>query len=294
MLGENSHIADQQLLLAADGELSARSAAQVRAHLAACWHCRARMSEIQQGIADFARVHRQTLDPQLPPVAGSRALLGARMAELSIKSDIGSWRRFFQLRSIVNAPALICVAILFAALIGKWSVRPESHATDLAVAAFDRSAEPDPSLTPGRARPISVAESCAMPHEQVIREVPAALRNKILQQYGIANARAAEYEIDYLIAPGLGGEEDIQNLWPEPYTAATWNAHVKDALEEQLHQMVCAGTLDLPTAQRDIATDWIAAYKKYFRTDTPHALGSDRWPAYSFASFHFQTPHSGV
>jgi hypothetical protein len=33
--------------------------------------------------------------------------------------------------------------------------------------------------------------------------------------------------------------------------------------------MVCAGKLDLSTAQREIATDWIAAYKKYFHTDRP-------------------------
>ena len=33
--------------------------------------------------------------------------------------------------------------------------------------------------------------------------------------------------------------------------------------------MVCAGKVDLSTAQNDIATDWIAAYKKYFRTDAP-------------------------
>jgi hypothetical protein len=38
--------------------------------------------------------------------------------------------------------------------------------------------------------------------------------------------------------------------------------------------MVCAGKVDLPTAQNDIATDWIAAYKKYFHTDTPLTLRS--------------------
>jgi hypothetical protein len=27
--------------------------------------------------------------------------------------------------------------------------------------------------------------------------------------------------------------------------------------------MVCAGDIDLPTAQKAIASDWIAAYKKY-------------------------------
>ena len=49
---------------------------------------------------------------------------------------------------------------------------------------------------------------------------------------------------------------------------------MKDALEEHLHQMVCSGQLDLSTAQRDIATDWIAAYKKYFHTDRPLSLRS--------------------
>jgi hypothetical protein len=33
--------------------------------------------------------------------------------------------------------------------------------------------------------------------------------------------------------------------------------------------MVCDGSLDLTEAQRQIAADWIAAYKKYFHTDTP-------------------------
>ena len=83
-----------------------------------------------------------------------------------------------------------------------------------------------------------------------------------------------DYEVDYLIAPGLGGAEDIHNLWPEPYTSRAWNAHIKDTLEERLHQLVCDGELDLPTAQRDIATDWIVAYKKYFHTDRPLALRS--------------------
>ena len=53
-----------------------------------------------------------------------------------------------------------------------------------------------------------------------------------------------------------------------PYSAV-WNARVKDALEEHLHEMVCAGELTLPAAQRDISKDWIATYKRYFHTDRP-------------------------
>ncbi len=114
-----------------------------------------------------------------------------------------------------------------------------------------------------------------MPHEEVVSEVSPSLRQQVFREYGIVNARPEDYEIDYLIAPGLGGVEDVHNLWPEPSTSRTWNAHVKDALEEHLHEMVCAGKVDLSTAQRDIATDWIKAYKKYFHTDTPLSVRSD-------------------
>ena len=48
-----------------------------------------------------------------------------------------------------------------------------------------------------------------------------------------------------------------------------WNALVKDELERLLPSLVCSGRLDLATAQRDMATDWIAAYRKYFRTSEP-------------------------
>jgi hypothetical protein len=115
-----------------------------------------------------------------------------------------------------------------------------------------------------------------MPHEEVVLDVPAQLSSAVFKEYGISGAHPADYEIDYLIAPGLGGTEDIHNLWPEPYTSAAWNAHVKDSLEEYLHESVCAGKLDLRTAQSDISHDWIAAYKKYFHTDKPLPEASTR------------------
>jgi hypothetical protein len=275
MLSEDLHLSDQELLLAADGELPTGRAAQVHAHLAACWSCRARMAEIEGTIADFARAHRQTLDPQLPPIAGPRALLRTQLAELASKREASSWRGLFQFTSVARAAALICLAVLVAAVVGKLllerSGRPTAGST---VSSPERGAEPDPSLTPGATRRVAISDVCSMAHEEVVGEVSTSLRQEVLQKYGIVNAQAIDYEIDYLIAPGLGGAEDIRNLWPEPYTARRWNAHVKDALEERLHEMVCGGELDLSTAQRDIATDWIAAYKKYFHTDRPLSLHS--------------------
>ena len=276
MLTGGFHLTDQDLLLAADGELPTRRAAQVGAHLAACWDCRARMGEIEGTIADFARVHRQTLDPQLPPTAGPRALLRAQLAELEAEPNSAPWWYFFHIPSAALAAACICVAFFIAAAGGKLLFRhfiPRGGIS--AVVPFERGTIPNRNLTPGATRAVTIGDVCSMAHEEVVRAVPTPLRQEIFQEYGIVNARADDYEIDYLIAPGLGGTEDIHNLWPESYTSPTWNAHVKDALEEHLHQMVCAGKVDLSAAQHDIAADWIAAYKKYFHTDRPLALSSD-------------------
>jgi hypothetical protein len=276
MLSEDPHPSEQELLLAADGELPNRRTTQVHAHLAACWDCRARMAEIEGTIADFARAYRETLNPQLPPIAGPRALLKAQLAELASKRDAG-WRRWsLQFTPATRAAAFLCVAVFIAAVVGRSLFqRSTQRGTDSIVGSFEREAVPDSSLTPGATRRVTIGDVCSMAHEEVVGEVSMSLRQEVFQEYGIVNARANDYEIDYLVAPGLGGVEDIHNLWPEPYTSRTWNAYVKDALEERLHQMVCAGKLDLPTAQRDIATDWIAAYKKYFHTDKPLSLHSN-------------------
>jgi hypothetical protein len=268
--GKEFHVADEELLLAADGELPAHRAAQVRAHLAACWHCRARMAEIEGTIADFARTYRQTLDSKLPPIDGPRALLRAQLAQLAARPQAGSWRRFLQFTSPAPAAVCACVLFLFVAVAAKLLVQ-HSALLRKNSAPVAYGTVPNPSLTPGATRTVTVSDVCSMAHEEVVRDVPASLRQEIFREYGIASPRAGDYEIDYLITPGLGGADDIHNLWPEPYRSPAWNARAKDALEEHLHQLVCAGSVDLPTAQRDIATNWIAAYKKYFHTDKPVA-----------------------
>jgi hypothetical protein len=99
--------------------------------------------------------------------------------------------------------------------------------------------------------------------------IPAARAQQAFDAYRVTDRSPNRYEVDYLITPELGGLEDIRNVWPEPYTGTVWNSHVKDALEDYLHQLVCGRTLDLATAQHEIATDWVSAYKKYFRTSQP-------------------------
>jgi len=75
--------------------------------------------------------------------------------------------------------------------------------------------------------------------------------------------KSGGFEEDHLISLELGGSpSDPKNLWPEPYASSS-GARVKDRLENALHALVCNGSIPLKTAQKEIATNWYAAYVKY-------------------------------
>jgi hypothetical protein len=261
---EHSHLSDQQMLQDVDGELSAHDEKLVRAHLGTCWKCRARQQELENAIADFIRLYQSENDAKLPPAAGSRALLKARLNELSATEPVQrrSWfvlpRRF----AWALAAAVCCVLVLGLFFIRSSSAQ-QSQSPRWAVVSI-----PDSTLTPGAALLVSRGAVCAQTNTKN-KAVPVALQRKVFEEYGLTGAEPRAYEVDYLVTPALGGADDIHNLWPHSYSATVWNAHVKDALEDRLREMVCDGSLDLTEAQREIAANWIAAYKKYFRTDRP-------------------------
>jgi hypothetical protein len=70
---------------------------------------------------------------------------------------------------------------------------------------------------------------------------------------------------------------------------------VKDVLERKLHNLVCAGKLDLKTAQREIASNWIEAYKKYVGESppTPKVRETRTEPATSTANEVWVNTRSG-
>lgn len=80
--------------------------------------------------------------------------------------------------------------------------------------------------------------------------------------YGLSIHDRDLYEVDHLIPISLGGNNEIKNLWPQPY-AGSRGAHQKDALEAQLRGLVCTGKLGLADAQHAVAEDWWSAYQRY-------------------------------
>jgi hypothetical protein len=104
--------------------------------------------------------------------------------------------------------------------------------------------------------------------------VTGPLKTRILAAYANlgepweADQTAGDYELDHLISLELGGATgahpgDDHNLWPQPYEGKATianGAHLKDKLENALHEDVCSGRRTLADAQHAMASDWYAAY----------------------------------
>jgi hypothetical protein len=266
MASVNPHISLEDLLRFADGELSYLKRVRAKHHLAACWECRAKLQQAESTIGEVMELHHRTMDPQLPPVAGARALLKARLLD-DVRS--GTPQRTLWMSTWTHAA--LGGALFALAIVGLWlgqsHMGPKMQDPRLPVLAS--YAEPDPRLTPGAARLVSTEELCSAELSDDTSGVSSDTRQKVLREYGLTGREPGNYELDYLISPQLGGTEDASNLWPEPSVSTEWNLRAKDALEERLHGLVCRGSISLATAQRDLATDWISAYKKYFHTSRP-------------------------
>jgi len=209
------------------------------------------------------RIHQRDFNTELPPAAGRRALLKAQLAQLSAPAPRPS--RFIPARRLdwLLGAAACGVAALSLFLVRSSVSRQSSSAARVVIFSI-----PDSRHTPGAAILASRQEVCALANTKN-KAVPVALQKKVFEEYGIAGAEPRAYEVDYLVTPALGGADDIRNLWPHSYSATVWNATVKDALEDRLRDMVCDGNLDLTEAQKEIAENWIAAYKKYFHSEQP-------------------------
>ena len=158
----------------------------------------------------------------------------------------------------------LTLTVLLLAVGVYWLVRQQSAPLPPPpIAAKVGSDLPDPTLTPGDVLTRDVQTICQPGYTKTARNVPQALKQQVYRRYGILKRQPGQYEIDHLIALELGGSNSIRNLWPQSYLSQPYNARLKDALENKLHDLVCAGRVPLPEAQQAIAKNWLAAYQKY-------------------------------
>ena len=149
----------------------------------------------------------------------------------------------------------------------------------LPAARADPHDEPIVALTPGAIVSEDLTRVCRAGYAGSVRprgHFWRRLRDEAYDRYGLqrghrstidaAGQRHPAYEIDHLVPLELrGAPSDLRNLWPQPLVAAMQ----KDRIENDLHALVCNGTMKLADAQRAIAHDW----KTALRNSTPRAFG---------------------
>ena len=147
MSNRTSHLSDQELILAADGELPPRRLMVVDAHLARCAGCRVRKEQLEETARAFARAYQdQDARPSLDaPPLDARRHLEATLADAHI---IPRWMRT-PVGARRGAVVLWC------------SVRVHSHRTRWRSPATRARRTSLPQLTPGDVRPVTLDELCA-------------------------------------------------------------------------------------------------------------------------------------
>lgn len=247
----------RELLGYLDGELAARVKLRVASHVEECAACREELQGLSMTSAKISGQELERSEENADAMVQQRTALRARLEEMAAHASAHEQPVLRWSRSLAYAAVLL---VLIGA--GWILLEPRSKAHEQAKAL------PNPAFTPGAVRRVSLDEICAANDDEVVRKVPAAMQQRVFGEYGMSHAPPGDFEVDYLITPGLGGSDDVANLWPQPHRSE-WNSYVKDQLEDRLHHMVCRGQISLPDAQSAIASNWIDAYRRYFHTDQP-------------------------
>lgn len=129
-----------------------------------------------------------------------------------------------------------------------------------------RSALPDRRCSPGGYyKLLTKSVICSSSFRtSTIRNVPQTEKFAVEREYGMAASYYGySIEIDHIVPLELGGSNSIANLFPEPGRGAA-NYHLKDRLENRLHDLVCSGGMSLAAARRGIARNWQRLYRTVF------------------------------
>ena len=129
-----------------------------------------------------------------------------------------------------------------------------------------RGTSPDRRCSPGAYDAGLTAAVICSPsfRTDTIRNVPQSEKFQVESEYGmVPRDYGYTIEIDHIVPLELGGSNSIANLFPEP-GSGTANYHIKDRLENELHDLVCAGAMTLRAARIGIGTNWEAIYKRVF------------------------------
>ena len=134
---------------------------------------------------------------------------------------------------------------------------------------------PDPKLTPGVSRNLTINQICNTKWGQDARAVTASMKITAFTRYGLTSNddcppddHGRRCEVDHKYSREIGGADDINNLWPQHY-AGDWNASDKDRLENWAHKQICENHMSITDAQH-LMDNWEQSYIKAFGGPPDH------------------------
>ena len=191
-------------------------------------------------------------------------------------------------RPIAKVTALVCLALALTILGEARVSASQSSAFAMPVGSCHARGSglfvlPDARCTPGATNPAvtqaTIARTiCTSGWSESVRppeSVTEPQKRLALASYGYYDGHSlGKYEFDHLINISLGGALDSpRNLWPEAdypgVSPSSYYLNPKDKLEDKLHALVCEKRMSLRSAQKLIATNWIAGYRKLIGPVTP-------------------------
>jgi hypothetical protein len=169
--------------------------------------------------------------------------------------------RRLPLAGITLALSLIA-ALIFAGAVAKRSGATTTRGSRCHITTRDSQPGPDPTCTPGSARPLNRRTTC---RSKTRPDLPQAVHDRILRDYGVPNWTGQDGELDHRVPFFLGGRTTIRNVWPEPGSIP----NTKDRLEFRIYTLVCQDRTMTPRyARRLFLRDWRDAYDRYIMIGT--------------------------
>jgi hypothetical protein len=141
---------------------------------------------------------------------------------------------------------------------------------------------PNLDLTPGVVGLTTKEQICAKDvRPGAMQPVSETMTFQVCAEYTIDRAHCvglqpdgSGYKIDHLIPLELGGTDDKENLWPQPYNPRP-AVPEKIAIGSWLRSQVCSDQMGLAVAQRAISGDW-------YQTFQTAIAGEKQWPQNAF------------
>ncbi len=131
------HPSGELLLRCSDGELSAKEREAVRAHLAACWECRAEAEALERTIAECVRYHHTVTEDCMPEPPAPWFDIYRRMNEIDEQARRRRWveRAFEGLRGLIRSPRqwvpATAILVLVVFLVQQFRQAPAVQAAEL-------------------------------------------------------------------------------------------------------------------------------------------------------------------